>query len=69
MDALDIFDKAPAKKHLSDRSVVFSGYSFMNAIAKMSPYTPPNNMPQEEFEKTLAENFVKETHHQQYHQC
>ncbi|KAL7436292.1 hypothetical protein ACHAXM_005115 [Skeletonema potamos] len=69
MDALHIFDKAPAKKHLSDRSVVFPGYSLMNVIAKSMPYTPPNNKPREEFEETLAENFVKEACYQQYHQC
>jgi hypothetical protein len=69
MDALDIFDKAPAKKHLSDRSVVFPGYSLMNLIAKSISYTPPNNMPKEEFEKTLAKKFVKEACYQQYHQC
>eukprot|EP00985_Skeletonema_marinoi_P031043 scaffold35691_cov80-Skeletonema_marinoi.AAC.1 len=69
MDALDIFDRAPAKKELSDRSVIFPAYSFMNAIAKTMTYVPPNNMSREEFEKTLAENFVKETHYQQYHQC
>eukprot|EP00985_Skeletonema_marinoi_P020068 scaffold11756_cov104-Skeletonema_marinoi.AAC.4 len=68
-DALDIFEIAPAKKQLSDRSVIFPGYCFMNVIAKMMTYTPPNNMSREEFEKTLAENFVKETHYQQYHQC
>eukprot|EP00984_Skeletonema_dohrnii_P020060 scaffold9695_cov74-Skeletonema_dohrnii-CCMP3373.AAC.3 len=69
MDALDIFNIAPAKKQLSDRSVIFPAYSFMNCIAKTMTYVPPNNMSQEEFEKTLAENFVKETHYQQYHQC
>jgi hypothetical protein len=69
MDALDIFDKAPAKKHLTDRSVVSPGYSFMNVIKSMSWYIPPNNMPREEFEKNLAENFVKETRYQQCHLC
>mmetsp|Transcript_4353 Transcript_4353/g.6068 ORF Transcript_4353/g.6068 Transcript_4353/m.6068 type:complete len:329 (+) Transcript_4353:382-1368(+) len=69
MDALDIFEIAPAKKQLSDRSVIFPGYSVMNVIAKVMAYTPPNNMSQEDFEKTLSENFVKETHYQQYHQC
>eukprot|EP00984_Skeletonema_dohrnii_P001296 scaffold401_cov144-Skeletonema_dohrnii-CCMP3373.AAC.7 len=69
MDALDIFDKAPAKKQLSDRSVIFPCYSFMNAIAKTMTYVPPNNMSREEFEETMAENFVKETHYQQYHHC
>eukprot|EP00985_Skeletonema_marinoi_P017318 scaffold9423_cov88-Skeletonema_marinoi.AAC.3 len=69
MDALDIFDKAPAKKQLSDRSVIFPGYSSMNVIARAMTIVPPNNMSREEFEKNLAENFVKETHYQQYHQC
>eukprot|EP00985_Skeletonema_marinoi_P020661 scaffold12338_cov77-Skeletonema_marinoi.AAC.1 len=69
MDALDIFEIAPAKKQLSDRSVIFPAYSFMNAIAKTMTYVPPNNMSREEFEETMAENFVKETHYQQYHQC
>jgi len=32
-------------------------------------YTPPNNMSREDFETTMVENFVKETHYQQYHQC
>eukprot|EP00984_Skeletonema_dohrnii_P021452 scaffold10724_cov112-Skeletonema_dohrnii-CCMP3373.AAC.3 len=68
-DALDIFEVAPAKKQLSDRSVIFPGYSAMNVIAKTTPYVPPNNMSREEFEMTLAENFVKETLYQQYHQC
>jgi len=68
-DALDIFDKAPAKKQVSDRSVIFPGYSAMNVIAKSTTYVPPNNMSREAFEKTLAENFVKETQYQQYHQC
>eukprot|EP00984_Skeletonema_dohrnii_P024757 scaffold13890_cov76-Skeletonema_dohrnii-CCMP3373.AAC.2 len=68
-DALDIFDKAPAKKQLSDRSVIFPGYSAMNVIAKTTTYVPPNNMMRVEFEKILAENFVNETHYQQYHQC
>ena len=54
---------------LSDRSVIFPCYSMMNVIAKMVGYTPPNNMTYEDFETTLAENFVKETHYQQYHQC
>jgi len=35
IDALDIFDRAPAKKQLSDRRVIFPGYSFMNVIAKI----------------------------------
>eukprot|EP00984_Skeletonema_dohrnii_P026131 scaffold15425_cov141-Skeletonema_dohrnii-CCMP3373.AAC.4 len=69
MDALDIFDIAPAKKQLSDRSVIFPAYSFMNVIAKTMTYVPPNNMSREEFEETMAEHFVKETHHQQYHKC
>eukprot|EP00984_Skeletonema_dohrnii_P018827 scaffold8903_cov157-Skeletonema_dohrnii-CCMP3373.AAC.7 len=69
MDALDIFDVAPAKNQWSDRSVIFPAYSFMNAIAKTMTYVPPNNMSREEFEETMAENFVKETHYQQYHHC
>eukprot|EP00984_Skeletonema_dohrnii_P028062 scaffold17881_cov148-Skeletonema_dohrnii-CCMP3373.AAC.6 len=69
VDALDIFDVAPAKKQLSDRSVIFPGYSAMSVNAKSMTYVPPNNMSQEEFENTLAENFVKETHYQQYHHC
>jgi len=32
-------------------------------------YTPPNNISRVDFEMTLAENFVKETQYQQYHQC
>ncbi len=32
-------------------------------------YPPPNNMPREDFETALAENFVNETHCQQYHEC
>ncbi len=68
-ETLDIFDKSPAKMQLSDRSVIFPCYSMMNVIAKMVGYTPPNNMTYEDFETTLAENFVKETHYQQYHQC
>eukprot|EP00984_Skeletonema_dohrnii_P034754 scaffold33672_cov153-Skeletonema_dohrnii-CCMP3373.AAC.2 len=69
MDALDIFDKAPAKKQLRDHSIVFPGYSFMNEIAKAMPYKPPNNLPQDEFEKGLADNFLRATNHQQYHHC
>eukprot|EP00984_Skeletonema_dohrnii_P018145 scaffold8397_cov104-Skeletonema_dohrnii-CCMP3373.AAC.2 len=69
IDALDIFDRAPAKKQLSDRRVIFPGYSFMNVIAKMMTYVPPNNMSHEEFELSMGENFVKETQYQQYHQC
>jgi hypothetical protein len=69
MDALDVFDKAPAKNKLRDHSVVFSAYCFMNEIAKAAPYKPPNNQPRDEFEKALSENFVKATNHQQYHHC
>ena len=71
MDALDIFDKAPAKKQLSDRSVIYPAYSLMNLIAKnkTNTFVPPNNISREEFLETMAENFVKETHYQQYHQC
>ncbi len=69
MDALDIFEKAPAKRQLSDRSIIFPCYSSMNAIAKTMTYTPPNNMSRQVFEKALAENFVKETGYQQYHHC
>jgi len=69
IDALDIFDRAPAKKQLSDRSVIFPGYSAMSAITKSLTCVPPNNMSHEEFENTLAEKFVKETQYQQYHQC
>eukprot|EP00984_Skeletonema_dohrnii_P011683 scaffold4689_cov142-Skeletonema_dohrnii-CCMP3373.AAC.4 len=71
MDALDIFDTAPAKKQLSDRSVIYPAYSLMNLIAKnkTNTFVPPNNMSREQFLETMAENFVKETHHQQYHQC
>jgi hypothetical protein len=68
-DALDIFNIAPAKKQLSDRSVIFPGYSAMSAITKSLTCVPPNNMSHEEFENTLAEKFVKETQYQQYHQC
>jgi len=71
MDALDIFDTAPAKKQLSDRSVIYPAYSLMNLIAKnkTNTFVPPSNMSREEFLETMAENFVKETHYQQYHQC
>lgn len=69
MDALDIFDRAPAKNQLRDHSIVFSGFSFMNMIAKMITFKPPNDMPREEFERSLAQNFVKVTNHQQYHHC
>jgi len=72
-DALDIFDRAPAKTQVSDRSVIFPIYSLMSNIAKTMAYeyVPPNtnNVSREEFEKTLSENFVKETQYQQYHQC
>jgi len=74
-DALDIFDRAPAKTQVSDRSVIFPVYSLMSNIAKTIAYeyeyVPPNtnNVSREEFEKTLSENFVKETQYQQYHQC
>ena len=68
MDALDIFDKAPVKQQLSDRSVIFPCYSKLNNIAKTMTYTPPNNMSREDFETALAENFVNETHYQQYHE-
>eukprot|EP00985_Skeletonema_marinoi_P027737 scaffold23234_cov104-Skeletonema_marinoi.AAC.4 len=72
MDALDIFDTAPAKKQLSDRSVIiYPAYSLMNLIAKnkTNTFVPPSNMSREEFLETMAENFVKETHYQQYHLC
>eukprot|EP00985_Skeletonema_marinoi_P011419 scaffold5436_cov143-Skeletonema_marinoi.AAC.6 len=69
MDALDIFDRAPAKKQLSDRSIIYPGYSLMSIIAKTMTYVPPNNMSREAFELSLGENFVKETHYQQYHHC
>jgi len=69
MDALDIFDSSPAKRQLSDRRIIFPCYSLMNTIAKTRTYTPPNNMTKEDFETTLAKNFVKETQYQQYHQC
>eukprot|EP00984_Skeletonema_dohrnii_P035563 scaffold35477_cov161-Skeletonema_dohrnii-CCMP3373.AAC.1 len=69
MDALDVFDKAPAKKQLSDRSIIYPGYSLMSIIAKTMTYVPPNNMSREAFELSLGENFVKETHYQQYHHC
>ncbi len=69
VDALDIFDIAPAKRLLRDRGVIFPCYSLLNAIAKITSYSPPNNMPREDFELSLAKNFVKETRHQLYHQC
>lgn len=71
MDALDIFDKAPAKKLLRDQTIVFSGYCLMNVLAKTMDYTPPNYVPREDFERNLAVNFVKEMHYQYqlYHQC
>ena len=69
MDALDIFNKAPVKKQLNDRSVVFPCYSRLSHISKAMNYTPPNNISKVDFEMTLAENFVKETQYQQYHQC
>jgi len=69
MDALDIFDKAPAKTQVSDRSIIYPGYSLMSIIAKTMTYVPPNNMSREAFELSLGENFVKETHYQQYHHC
>mmetsp|Transcript_5470 Transcript_5470/g.8431 ORF Transcript_5470/g.8431 Transcript_5470/m.8431 type:complete len:307 (+) Transcript_5470:219-1139(+) len=69
IDALDIFSKAPAKRQLSDRSVIFPCYSFMNVISKTMTYTPPNNLSKEDFETALAENFVKETRYQHYHHC
>ncbi len=69
IDALTVFDKAPAKRQLRDRSFIFPCYSFMNVISKTMTYIPPNNMSKEEFEMTLAENFVKETHFQHYHHC
>ena len=63
-DALDIFNTAPAKSQLNDRNVIFPCYSLMNAISKTMTYTPPSNMSRKDFENALAENFVKETHHQ-----
>ncbi len=69
MDAFDVFVKAPAKSQLSDRRVIFPCYSMINAFSNSIVYTPPNNMSKEDFETTMAENFVKETRHQQYHQC
>eukprot|EP00984_Skeletonema_dohrnii_P023779 scaffold12860_cov78-Skeletonema_dohrnii-CCMP3373.AAC.2 len=69
MDALDIFDKAPAKTKFCDRSLIYPGYSLMSNIARTMTYVPPNNMSHEEFELSLGEIFVKEKHYQQYHQC
>lgn len=63
MDALDVFDKAPSKRFLRDHSIVFPGYTFMTEISKAVQYVS------NEYETSLAQGFLKDTNHQQYHHC
>ena len=67
--ALHVFKLAPSKSSLKDRSVVFSGYSFLSGLAKMGMPLPLDNRTREETEKDLAQDFVLETRFQQYHHC
>ena len=41
MDALHIFQQAPARGKLKDRSVVFPGYSYMAVLIKSGDVAPP----------------------------
>lgn len=70
-DALNIFDLAPAKRMLKDRSVVFPGYSFMAQLIKAGVAESPTKTLEQEmnFEDGIASNFVEETQYNLFHYC
>lgn len=74
MDALRIFEEAPASPLLKDRSVVaFPGYSLMGVLSilvKSGDISPPNpEQTPAEYEEDVAHKFVQETELHLYHHC
>lgn len=67
--ALHIFDQAPSKHLLKDRSIIFPGYSFVNMLIRTGAYESPNHQTQEAYESEISKNFLDETIFQQYHYC
>lgn len=65
--ALHIFDQAPSKHLLKDRSIIFPGYSFVNMLIRTGAYKSPNHQTQEAYESEISKNFLDETIFQQYH--
>jgi len=68
-DALSVFDLAPSKTSLRDRSFVFAGYSTLAQKASVGRIKAPDGQGQEEFENDIASSFLNETDFQQYHHC
>ena len=71
-DAMAIFEQAPAKASVEDRSFVFPGYSFIFGMMKTGIFGGtglPGNRSIADLENDCASNFVKETQFQVYHYC
>jgi len=71
-EALRVFEKAPAKKSLKDRTVIFPGYSFISMmITAGSSIAIPNieGSFSTNIELVIASNFVRENQFQLFHYC
>lgn len=69
LDALRIFQQAPAKLQLKDRSVVFPGYSYLAVLLKSGDVDAPTDQSSAEFEQDIASKFVNETQFALFHHC
>lgn len=67
--ALRVFEQAPAKHSLKDRSVVFPGYSYMGALIAAGDANAPDNQTPADFENDLVSKFLHETRFQLFHNC
>lgn len=69
LDAMSIFDEAPSKDSLKDRSVIFAGYSFMSLLINSGAVDAPDNRSSADFQNGLATSFVQDTEFQLFHDC
>jgi len=70
LDAILIFEKAPSKHRLKDRSVIFQGYSFMSLIISTgAAIDTPGNQSTADFQNGIAKSFAQVTQFQLYHYC
>ena len=69
VDALAVFEQAPAKHSLKDRKVVFPGYCFFSTLIKCGFPDAPSDQNPTEFKNAIAAKFVRETQFQLFQHC
>ncbi|KAL9184789.1 hypothetical protein ACHAXT_012759 [Thalassiosira profunda] len=67
--AMDVFERAPAKHLIQDRSVLFPAYSLMSVLIKGGISMTPNDQSAADFENGFASHFVRDTSFQLVHHC